>query len=253
MELEERLNRRFNYRHFQQDNIPSKELINEILQKTIDVVPIKNEGWHFKLEAWGPEHYDEKRELAIITIAKREHMFGRRDESGGLFFVDEDEWYENVTKLYEYEEQNNWKPKDRNLTYFNNQVRAPYLVSVVLAPNTWNPNDEPVWDVLNSFMAGMFTYGVSVVANEYGVDCAFCSCFARGLKKHLNYITTRHDTEWQNVGCKSNCLTLIGLGYYDFFGKKKIGSTGSIYDTEKRIKIGTKKTKPKLENVIEWK
>jgi len=245
MELEERLNRRFNYRHFQQDNIPSKELINEILQKTIDVVPIKNEGWHFKLEAWGPEHYDEKRELAIITIANREHMFG-------VFDGDEDEWYENATKLYEYEEQNNWKPKDRNLTYFNNQVRAPYLVSVVLAHNTWNPKDEPVWDVLDSFMAGMFGYGLSVIANEYDVDCSFCACFEKGLKNHFNYITTKHDTEWKKLGWKSDCLALIGLGYYDFFGKKKI-NTGSIYDTEKRIKIGNKKTKPKLENVIEWK
>ena len=36
------------------------------------------------------------------------------------------------------------------------------------------------------------------------------------------------------------------------FGKEKI-NTGSIYDTENRIKIVNKDTKPKLENVIEWK
>tara|TARA_A100000164_G_scaffold369426_1_gene394001 strand:- start:131 stop:919 length:789 start_codon:yes stop_codon:yes gene_type:complete len=262
MELEERLNRRFNYRHFKEDDMPSKETIERILQDAINFVPIKNEGYNFKLEIWGPEHYDEKRELAIHTIAKREHMFG-------VNIKDEDKWYENATKLYEYEEENNWKPKakGRATSYFNNQVRAPYLVSVVLAPNTWNPKDEPVWDVLDSFMAGMFTYGVSVVANEYGVDCAFCSCFEKGLKDCINYITTAHDHSrvypelvWRqdqakNSGRmqgKSNCLTLIGLGYYDFFGKEKI-YTGSVYDTEKRIKISGKDTKPKLENIAEWK
>jgi hypothetical protein len=52
---------------------------------------------------------------------------------------------------------------------------------------------------------------------------------------------------------KSNCLTLIGLGYYDFFGKKKIYNDGNIYDTEKRMKIEIKNTKPKLENIVEWK
>ena len=178
--------------------------------------------------------------------------------------------YENAKKLYEYEENNNWMPetKERTTSNFNNQVRAPYLVSIVLAPNTWNPKNEPVWDVSDSFMAGMFSYGVSIVANDYGIDCAFCSCFEKGLKNYINYITTLHDhsrvypelarrrDRAKNSGRmqgKSDCLTLIGLGYYDFFGKKKIYNDGNIYDTEKRMKIEIKNTKPKLENIVEWK
>ena len=263
MEIGEHLNRRFNHRQFKQDKIPPKDTIEKIIPDTINFVPVKNEGYNFKLEIWGPEHDAEKRELALITIAKREHMFG-------VNIKDEDEWYKNANKLYEYEEKNNWKPEEegRGISYFNNQVRAPYLVSIVLAPNTCNPKNEPVWDVSDSFMAGMFSYGVSIVANDYGIDCAFCSCFEKGLKNYINYITTLHDhsrvypelarrrDRAKNSGRmqgKSNCLTLIGLGYYDFFGKKKIYNDGNIYDTEKRMKIEIKNTKPKLENIVEWK
>ena len=68
------MSRRFNHRVFKQDKIPSKELIEKILQDAINFVPVKNEAYNFKLEAWGPEYEDEK-ELAITTIAKRDYMF----------------------------------------------------------------------------------------------------------------------------------------------------------------------------------
>ena len=76
MDLLEHLDKRFNYRRFKEDKIPPKELIEKIIRETINLIPVKNEGYNFKLEIWGPEHDAEKRELALITIAKREHMFG---------------------------------------------------------------------------------------------------------------------------------------------------------------------------------
>ena len=45
MELEERLNRRFNYRHFKEDDMPSKETIERILQDAINFVPIMSCGY----------------------------------------------------------------------------------------------------------------------------------------------------------------------------------------------------------------
>ena len=54
-----------------------------------------------------------------------------------------------------------------------------------MQPNVWNPKNEPNMSLKLQLMEqlpkfdgkGMFTYGVSIVANEYGVDCSFCSCF----------------------------------------------------------------------------
>ena len=251
MEIGEHLNRRFNHRQFKQDKIPPKETIEKILQDTINFVPVKNEGYNFKLEIWGPEHDAEKRELALITIAKREHMFG-------VNIKDEDEWYKNANKLYEYEEKNNWKPEEegRGISYFNNQVRAPYLISIVLSPEKWNPKEEPVWSQLDSFMAGMFSYGLSVIANNYDVNCAFCSCFEKGLKKYSNFITTPHDLDDGNI---SNCLTLIGLGYYDLlpdhpnFNQAKHMFLAQHLGWEEPFNKSLIKPKPKIENIVEWK
>lgn len=256
MDLIEHLDKRFQYRRFKEDKIPPKELIEKIIRETINLIPVKNEGYNFKLEIWGPECYEEKRKLAIITIAQKEYMFGPDN-----FGVDEDEWYENAKKLYEYEENNNWIPetKDGLVSYFNIQVRAPYLISIVLSPEKWNPKEEPVWAQLDSFMAGMFSYGLSIIANNYGINCAFCSCFEKGLKNHFNFITTPHDTVSVRGGKKSNCLTLIGLGYYDLLQNQP----HSLHANHMHLsqQLGWKKPfnrslikpKPKIEDIVEWK
>ena len=251
MDLLEHLDKRFNYRRFKEDKIPPKELIEKIIRETINLIPVKNEGYNFKLEIWGPECYEEKRELAIITIAQKEYMFGP-----DKFGVDEDEWYENAKKLFEYEENNNWIPETGGgiVSNFNIQVLAPYLISVVLSPDQWNPKEEPIWPQLDSFMAGMFSYGLSIIANSYDVNCAFCSCFEKGLKKHFNFITTPHD----RVGY-SNCLTLIGLGYYDLlpnqpnFQQAKHMLLSQQLGWKEPFNRSLDKPKPKIENIVEWK
>ena len=259
------MSRRFNHRVFKKDKIPSKELINKILQDSINFVPVKNEAYNFKLEAWGPEHEDEKKELAIATIAKRDFMFLPGMHS-------EESWYKKATELYDYEEENDGRPIcGRRNSYFNNQVRAPYVISVVMQPNMWNPKNEPnAWPLLDSFMAGMFTYGVSIVANEYGIDCSFCSCFQKGLRKYSNLITTPHEEGFRSHRQRwqiSNCLTLICLGYYDMYKRPKtvkhangdleqykiIQDGGSWYDVKNKVKLKHKQTKPKVENICEWK
>ena len=134
----------------------------------------------------------------------------------------------------------------------------------------WNPRNEPnAWLLLDSFMAGMFSYGVSIIANEYGVDCSFCSCFQKGLKKYSNLITTPHEERYQSDRLRwgvSNCLTLICLGYYDMYKKprtKKLGEDdyeeevfyqrgGAIYDIKNRVKLRHRRTKPEVENICEW-
>ena len=123
------MSRRFNHRIFKQDEIPSKELIDKILQDSINFVPVKNEAYNFKLEAWGPDYEDEKKELAIATIAKRDYMFVPGMHS-------EESWYKKAKELYDYEEEHDGRPIcGRRTSYFNNQVRAPYVISVVMQPN----------------------------------------------------------------------------------------------------------------------
>ena len=92
--------------------------------------------------------------------------------------------------------------------------------------------------LLDSFMAGMFTYGVSIVANEYGVDCSFCSCFQKGLRKYSNLITTPHEQRFRSHRQRwgiSNCLTLICLGYYDMTKRPKTKKFGA--DNWNSIKV----------------
>ena len=250
MDLLEHLDKRFQHRRFKEDKIPPKELIEKIIRETINLIPVKNEGYNFKLEIWGPECYEEKRELAIITIARFEYMYG-------VYSDDEDEWYEKAKKLFEYEEKNDWMPetKERSTSYFNTQVLAPYLISVVLSPDQWNPKEEPVWSQLDSFMAGMFGYGLSVIANSYDVNCAFCSCFQKGLKKHFNFITTPHDLKSHTPDNISNCLTLIGLGYYDLLpGRGSHGGAGlHNLPWKEPYDRSLVKLKPKVEDIVEWK
>lgn len=65
------MSRRFNHRLFKQDKIPSKELIEKILQDAINFVPVKNEAYNFKLEAWGPEYEDEKKRVGSSNDCKK--------------------------------------------------------------------------------------------------------------------------------------------------------------------------------------
>ena len=102
---------------------------------------------------------------------------------------------------------------------------------------------------------GMFE-DIKMYANSYDVNCAFCSCFEKGLKKYSNFITTPHDLDDGNI---SNCLTLIGLGYYDLlpdhpnFNQAKHMFLAQHLGWEEPFNKSLIKPKPKIENIVEWK
>ena len=58
--IEEILKKRTNITFFREDKIPDKEVIEDILQKTHNSLPTKNNLNSYKVEVYGPEHYDEK-------------------------------------------------------------------------------------------------------------------------------------------------------------------------------------------------
>ena len=63
----ETLHRRHNFRYFKKE-APDKDIIQKILQMSIDLCPVKNDIWHFDVKVFGPEHYDDKNDLCIRTV-----------------------------------------------------------------------------------------------------------------------------------------------------------------------------------------
>ena len=63
----ETLQRRHNFRYFKKE-APDKDIIQKILQMSIDHCPIKNDIWHFSVEVYGPEYQEEKNDLCIRTV-----------------------------------------------------------------------------------------------------------------------------------------------------------------------------------------
>ena len=66
--IEEILKKRTNITFFREDKIPAKEVIEDILQKTHDSLPTKNNLNTYEDEVYGPEHFDEKKSVALSTV-----------------------------------------------------------------------------------------------------------------------------------------------------------------------------------------
>tara|TARA_Y100001963_G_scaffold158433_1_gene258053 strand:+ start:9628 stop:10305 length:678 start_codon:yes stop_codon:yes gene_type:complete len=200
-DFNEVVQRRVNRRRFDIDKIPPKETIEQILKETIDIAPVKNEYYGFKLNIFGPEYAEEKKELALLTMTKRKWKWRNRGDQT------EEEWYKFIEEKYD----NEWKRPQRYQT-FNHQVRAPWLVVMVENHQTWNPNGEQQCRQHTSYMAGVFGTMLSLVANKHEIDCSFCLCFDRhpDQTSRPNKITSGYD--W-NGDEYPMILSLIGLGH----------------------------------------
>lgn len=224
MDFDDVVKRRVNRRRFQEDKIPEKELIEKIIAETIDIAPVKNEYFGFKLKVYGPEYAEEKKELALLTMTRRKWKWRNRDKS-----ETEEDWYKFIQSKYDEE----WA-KPKGYQAFNHQVRAPYVIVMVEEHQTWNPNSEQQARQHTSYMAGVFGSMLSLVANKHEVDCSFCLCFDRhpDQTSRENVLTSGYD--W-NGDEYPMILSLIGLGY-DYGG-------GHSND----------KFKPQMDTITEWK
>ena len=66
--IEEILRKRKNLNFFRDDKVPDKKVIEDILQKTHESLPTKNNLNAYEVEVYGPEHYDEKKLVALSSV-----------------------------------------------------------------------------------------------------------------------------------------------------------------------------------------
>ena len=91
--IEEILKNRKNVSFFREDKIPDKKIIENLLEKTHNLTPHKNNFWHYEIEVYGPEHIEEKRYTAISTVCS-----DGRDEFIGS---NSPKKYEKLEKIYD--------------------------------------------------------------------------------------------------------------------------------------------------------
>jgi len=232
MTLEDALKRRHNFRFFKQTEYPKKEIIDEILKKSIEFAPIKNDIWHFSIDIYGPTWSNEKDDLCIRTSCKYENNLLP---------------WEKQTKLY-----NKWKENPLNtssgLEKYNDQVKAPYLLVYRKSPYHHNPmnnlptfKDVKTWENrfdiskdVAAIGAGVHAYVISILANNIGLDSSFCRCIFDPKKSKGPFNAIVKDEQ---------PYFTLGLGYADDELNNKVDKVFNEYK---------KNMKPELHNVIKW-
>ena len=112
------MKKRQNIQFFKED-VPDKKVIDDILREAHDLIPHKNNFWHYKIRVYGPEHKEEKRLLAISSVGGT-----KKDE----YRVTTDE--QKIKELEDAYER--WINRDASLRkgeyFFNAQLTAPYVL-----------------------------------------------------------------------------------------------------------------------------
>ena len=76
--LKDAMKFRSNIRFYKQDNIPSKEVIEEIIQDAHDLIPHKNNMIECNIKVYGPEFAKEKEDLVLSTMCGTAKEFWRK-------------------------------------------------------------------------------------------------------------------------------------------------------------------------------
>tara|TARA_Y100001963_G_scaffold3412_1_gene4535 strand:+ start:162 stop:971 length:810 start_codon:yes stop_codon:yes gene_type:complete len=266
------LDRRIQYRHFDQTNIPSKELVGKVIQQAIDISPVDREVFSFKMDVWGPEHKEIKHQLCLegVTNAVEDADGISMGNAEKYFHIKTKEtWLNNLEIAYQ-----------TNPGGFNTQLEAPWLISLVENnAEGWYPPRKKGGDRRDlvsgnqrwkHYMnAGIFIHGLALAANDHGLDLAYCNCFSdicdnpimEGYDKNNNFRT----------GGRENLnIVMMGLGYYDWSVAGKEGydehftktdqenilerRTGGRYDIVNHTRVGGyKDMKPPFEKIVTWR
>ena len=231
--IEDILKKRKNVSFFRDDKIPDKKLIENLLEKTHNLTPHKNNFWHYEIEVYGPEHTEEKKYTAISTVCSTD----RKDYKGKNVSAEKyeelekiyDEWlylHNDKNKTVEWEQRRKEFKKNHSKIHFNNQVRAPYLLVYTkkdsLLTKTQLESDyykkgrlNEVFDVnyqtrsdMWLIQAGMHSIITSALAVEQGLDASFCKCYFYTNHLHNNILRKAREHP-------KNIAFLLGLGYGD--------------------------------------
>lgn len=225
------MERRENHKFFK-DSTPKKEDIEAILKKAIELTPVKNSNYDFKVEVYGPEFHAKKRDLLPHTL---HHLVDTSFQLNKINYAEADE----ITRgLLTSDLPFHTEGKDKYFS-FNPQVLAPYLLVFKYSEfqsktdqeriknNT--PSTDDTWlersagYQMNYLAASaMYAYVISVLANSYELDAAFCQCFG--------YVQDR--TAIPLLGDSRHTGFMLGIGTYD----------------RESIRI----PKPSVESIVEW-
>jgi hypothetical protein len=208
---------------FKKDDIPSKELINKILEESTPNSPVFVQHWHHEVEIYGPEYEEDKLKLTLQGV--EEISIRRKYDIRSPFYDAEPKplWLTPIQDHFEFflEEIDNGNIKKRGLknedgspiVSFNTQLLAPYLLKFKFSPNIFIPKTSSIgkkseskssqWEkyVQTSISHAIVT---SIVAKHYGVDSGFCGCFILSDNNPNRIYSNERDV-----------LLFLGLGYAD--------------------------------------
>ena len=268
------VHRRTNYKHFKQDEYPTKEKIQQIIKEGFDISPKSiirskkeavywdpgnidescqsrefNRPW--RIEVYGPEHLEDKKKLVLESGSRNktpaaagyECQFIPHSQKVGV-----EQWEKDITKVYE-----------EHPGTFNEQIIAPYFCHLIADPHE---GDDYVKGDCRLFLElGILLHSIASVANAYEVDFAFCKCYS-------NY---RDNPILRNIKPDEVHVTSFAMGYYDWSlaGTKGYDCywrktddpdvirhpMGGLYNTKDctRVDGSHHRYKPEIDEVLEFK
>ena len=245
--IEDVLKKRSNITFFSEDKIPDKKVIENILQKTHDLMPHKNNFYNYEIEVYGPEHFEEKKVVALATVCSTDGKRFRKSKNA-RDYKELEEIYELWLKSQtEKIKEHKFKDKLKKI-HFNEQVRAPYLLVYTKKENvltdTQKESDyfqngrlDKVFNVESSndtgmwlIQSGMHSTITTALALEEGLDASFCKCFFYNTYIHTNILR-------KAVRDNNDIAFLLGLGYED---KSKLHYKSYV-------------PKAKLNEIVKWR
>lgn len=219
---------RHNIKFFDQEKIPSKETIEEIINESHLYVPHKNNLIAINIKVWGPEFHKEKETFVLSTVCgpAKDHYV----KSGGKYYGNYnilksryEEWRQLHMKNDNAEEMHKWR-NEYGLN-FNEQVRAPYLLAFTqrdrVPTETQKERGYMPWVYENNegenaqcrwfLPAGMQAYGISLLSAYRGLYASFCRCF---VNKPFLYTKLFEDVVHYNY--VSGNIFFLGIGYKNY-------------------------------------
>lgn len=238
--LKDAMEYRHNIKFFDQKRIPTKEQIDKILTDSHMYVPHKNNlvGIHIKI--YGPEYDKEKENLALTTLCGPGRSLYK--DRGGKYYGDIEELKKRYYEWREIQLNNNKGLDEYRKKYglnFNEQVRAPYLLTFTKKIRLPTPSQEKrgfqKW-VFDSSLdenfdykwylgAGIHAYGITLLAAEQGLYASFCRCFTK-----LPNIYSKCMEEMYKENGKPSDVFYLGIGYRDMRVKHFIDKNKAAKD-----------------------
>ena len=218
------MSQRHNVRFFDQKNIPSKELIEQILQDGHNLIPHKNNLIQIEINVWGPEYDKEKEALVLNTVCGPGKEHWREDGKYYNNFKILKKFYDEWRSIWLTGDNERWNEfrKDVGID-FNEQVRAPYLLTFTKRDrkpsqkqlnnnfHSWvfrdapNANQGHKW-YLN---AGIHGYGLALLSVNAGLSASFCKCYFNSQFNFTKILEPIYPNKPDKIAF------MLGIGYRD--------------------------------------